>query len=159
MATYGYTKLAASIVTSSVWVEDYPTRLVWIAMLALANKEGVVEGSVPGFARIAGVTRTEMEAALEKFLAPDPDSRDQEFEGRRIEVWDKPAHGGWRLLNYAKYRDDRDSEERREYKRRWQAEYRRKKQAERETAKEKREREGAEAAQDLIRERERRGEG
>jgi hypothetical protein len=37
---------------------------------------------------------------LAKFLAPDPDSRTRDDEGRRIEEID----GGWSLLNHGKYR-------------------------------------------------------
>jgi hypothetical protein len=47
--------------------------------------------------------------ALKKLSAPDPDSRTKERQGRRIEEVD----GGWRLLNYLKYRDIRDADERR----------------------------------------------
>jgi hypothetical protein len=44
-------------------------------------------------------------------LAPDPDSRTKTDKGRRIEEID----GGWRLINYVKYRELQDDEERREY--------------------------------------------
>jgi hypothetical protein len=53
-------------------------------------------------------------------LSPDPDSRTEDYEGRRIEVVD----GGWRLINHAKYRAKMSEAERLEYKRRKQAEYR-----------------------------------
>lgn len=70
-------------------------------MLALADKNGEVQGSVPGIARMAGVSVDAARAAIERFLAPDPDSRTRDDEGRRIEVID----GGWHLLNHKKYRD------------------------------------------------------
>jgi hypothetical protein len=95
-----YTKLFGSILDSSVWLESGPTRLTWITMLAMADRDGVVEASVPGLAKRAGVERNECERALSLFLAPDPDSRSPEHEGRRITAVD----GGWRLLNYDKYR-------------------------------------------------------
>ena len=143
MATTGYAKLASSIVTSSIWVEDHPTFKVWIGMLAMADKDGVVEGSVPGFASLCQVTREEMETALAKFLAPDPDSRNQTHEGRRIKVCDLPTRGGWIVLNYENFRDNRNTD-RREYQRQKQSQYRRQK-------REDREREGALAAQGVIR--------
>jgi hypothetical protein len=96
-----YTKLFNSIVTSTIWSEDDQTRIVWITMLALADKNGEVQGSVPGLARIAGVTVDACRAAISKFLAPDPDSRTKDDEGRRIEEID----GGWALINHRKYRD------------------------------------------------------
>jgi hypothetical protein len=72
-------------------------------MLATADENGIVGASVGGLAHISRVDRDECEAALETFLNPDPDSRTEENEGRRIERVD----GGWRILNHRKYRDMR----------------------------------------------------
>ncbi len=96
----GYTKLDSSLVTSTVWAESLSTKVVWITMLALSDADGLVDATVPGLARIAGVTLDECRCALTLFLAPDPDSRSQEHEGRRVER----VGGVFRLLNYAKYR-------------------------------------------------------
>ncbi|MEQ2007535.1 MAG: hypothetical protein ABMA26_12120 [Limisphaerales bacterium] len=104
-----FTKLFSSLTESSVWCQDDHTRLVWIAMLAMADKHGRVWASVPGLANRARVPVEAVERALGIFLAPDPHSRTKAFEGRRIEVID----GGWRLLNHAKYRALRDEEDRR----------------------------------------------
>lgn len=106
----GYVKLFSSILESTVWETPAPVRCVWIAMLAMADRNGVVEASVPGLAKRASVSRTDCEAALDLFLSPDPDSRTQEFEGRRIIAID----GGWELLNYEKYRNRASAEEKRE---------------------------------------------
>jgi len=103
----GWTKLFSSIVTSSIWCEDDPTLRVWIAMLALADADGVVEGSVPGFANLARVKVEQMRAAVDKLSAPDPDSRTPDHEGRRIE----PIGGGWRILNYGQYREKAQEKE------------------------------------------------
>lgn len=97
----GWTKLFSSIVTSSVWCEDDKTFRAWIALLSLSDVEGIVEGSVPGLANLCRLTVPEMRAALEKLSSPDPDSRSPEHEGRRIEK----IEGGWKVLNYAKYRE------------------------------------------------------
>lgn len=104
-----FTKLFSSLTESSVWCQDDHTRLVWIAMLAMADKHGRVWASVPGLANRARVPVEAVERALGIFLAPDPHSRTRAFEGRRIEAID----GGWRLLNHAKYRALRDEEDRR----------------------------------------------
>src|SRR5258706_16204689 len=97
----GFSKLFGSILTSTIWCESHATIRVWIAMLASCDAEGMVEGSIPGFAYVARVTRAEMEQALEKLTSPDPDSRTKDNEGRRVEAFD----GGWKILNYAKYRE------------------------------------------------------
>ncbi len=115
-----YTKLFASIITSTIWTEDDTTRIVWITMLASASKDGEVMASVPGLARIAGVSMQACEAALNKFLSPDPHSRTKDDEGRRIEVID----GGWQLLNHKKYREMASKEESREAEANRKARYR-----------------------------------
>jgi len=69
-------------------------------MLALADANGEVQASLPGLAHLAHVSITDTEAALDKFMGPDPYSRSQESEGRRLEEID----GGWRLINHEKYR-------------------------------------------------------
>ncbi len=119
----GYSKLFGSIITSTIWREDKETKILWITMLALKDKNGDVEGSVPGLADMARLTIEETEEALEKLRSPDPHSRTKENEGRRIEDVD----GGWHVLNHQKYRDKMNADERREYLRIKQAEHREKK--------------------------------
>lgn len=103
----GYTKLFGSILESTVWLESPPIKVVWITLLAMADRDGCIEASLPGLAKRAGVERSHCEQALAMFLAPDPDSRTPEYEGRRIEA----VEGGWRLLNYEKYREKASAEE------------------------------------------------
>ncbi len=115
----GYTKLFGSIVGSTVWREALPTKVVWITMLAMSDEDGVVEGSIPGLAHLAGVTIEECEEALRILEGPDKYSRTPDHEGRRVEVID----GGWLILNRAKYRDknwqDDKAERRREINHRY----------------------------------------
>ncbi len=117
---HGFTKLFSSIVTSTIWAETNPTRIVWITMLALADRQGEVGASIPGLARAANVTIEECEIAIKAFIAPDGYSRTKDHDGRRI----IEVEGGWRLLNYAKYREAMRSMDRTEYLRQKQAESR-----------------------------------
>ncbi|NIJ86971.1 hypothetical protein FHY35_004021 [Xanthomonas arboricola] len=110
-----FTKLFGSIIASTVWQEPDTTRITWITMLAMADKDGVISAAVPGLAHMARVSIEQCEAALATFMAPDPYSRTAANDGRRIE----PVRGGWRLLNYDLYREKRDSDTRREYQRQW----------------------------------------
>lgn len=110
-----FTKLFSSITESTVWYEPDSTRLVWITMLAMSDRQGRVWASIPGLAGRARVAIEACRVALQCFLSPDPDSRTKDFEGRRIEE----IEGGWRLLNHAKYRELRDEEERKVYQREW----------------------------------------
>lgn len=116
-----FVKLWASILDSSVWREPEAHRIVWIAMLAMADKNGFVGASVDGLARRANVSEEQAESALASFLAPDPRSRNQEHEGRRIQVVPR----GWHIFNHGYFRGLQDREMLREYERARKAEQRR----------------------------------
>lgn len=96
-----YTILKSSIVNSSIWNEDSDTRVVWITMLALRNKDGEIFASVGGLAHQARVSRENTERALEKFKLPESDSSSRD-DGRRIEE----IVGGWRLLNHERIKSE-----------------------------------------------------
>lgn len=130
MQMTGYTKLFGSIVASTIWREPNTVRIVWITMLAMANKSGIVEASIPGLADLARVTIEECKEALQHLQAADEYSRTPDHEGRRI----KPADGGWFILNHAKYRAKMGVDERREYLRVKQKEQREKKKSKVNTA-------------------------
>lgn len=119
----GYTKLFQDIVTSTIWGEDDKTRIVWITLLALKDRNHFVSASIPGLARQANVSQDDCQKALRKLEAPDKFSRSKEHEGRRIEA----VEGGWTVLNGEKYRQRMSKDERREYLRTKQAEYRKRK--------------------------------
>ena len=103
----GYTKLFGSILDSSVWREPLVTRIVWVTMLAMADRDGVVEASVDGIADRAKVELGAAEEALRCFLAPDPRSKNPDNDGRRVER----TQDGYRLLNYDFYRQKMSAEE------------------------------------------------
>lgn len=117
----GYTKLFNSILASTIWRASDTTRIVWITLLAMSDKDGICEGSIPGLADLAHVSVEDCETALAELAAPDTYSRTSEHEGRRIETIDGV---GWQLLNHAKYRMKMSEDERREYNRKKQAEHR-----------------------------------
>jgi len=115
-----YTKLFSSLTESTVWVgTPAETKVVWITLLAKADRYGRVWGSIPGLARLADVSIPDCQAALESFMQPDPYSRTKDHEGRRIEE----IEGGWKLLNYEEKRELEDEEHKRaknrERQRRW----------------------------------------
>lgn len=119
----GFTKLFSDIVRSTIWRESDHVRIVWITMLALSDKRGLVESSLPGLADMARVSIEQCEGALEVLRAPDPYSRSKEEEGRRV----RDVDGGWEIINYTKYRNRLSTEDRRDYQRVKQTEYRAKK--------------------------------
>lgn len=99
----GFVKLYQSILDSSIWLEPDHVRITWLTMLAMADQFGQVTASVRGLAHRARVTDDACRAALEVLMAPDQDSKDPAFDGRRIEK----APDGWLVLNHEKYREMR----------------------------------------------------
>jgi hypothetical protein len=123
-----YSKLYSSIVHSSLWTEPDHIRILFITLLAIADREGFVYGSRNGLMRLANLNPDHC-AEVDPFQAlmdPDKDSsdllRNPENEGRRIEA----VPGGFLLLNFAYYRGLFDDEDRREQNRLAQARHREK---------------------------------
>jgi len=106
-----FTKLFSSILSSSIWNAPDHVRLVWITLLAMADKDGKVFGSRGGIAYQARVTQGRCLDALKVLSEPDEDSRTPDHEGRRI----FPIEGGFQLVNYQKYRELGQTEAAREY--------------------------------------------
>ena len=94
-------------------------------MLVEADADGEVYGSIPGLAHIARVSLADCETALNEFQQADHYSRDPENDGRRIEEID----GGWRIINYRKWRMKASQQDRLEKQRERQKRYRERKQA------------------------------
>jgi len=119
-----YSKLFSSICLSSIWAEDSDTRVLWITLLAQADREGFVFASPVGIANLARLPLEVTLAALNKLASPDPNSQDLQEnpsnEGRRI----KSVPGGWFLINYVRYRQMRDADDRRRQNREAQARFR-----------------------------------
>lgn len=99
----GFTKLDAEIVTSSIWAESSDTLRVWIYLLAKMDQFSEVHVTIPAMAMQCGLKVEEVKAIIDKFSLPDPDSRSQDFEGRRIEIIRDPEFI-IKVLNGQKYR-------------------------------------------------------
>ncbi len=104
-----FVKLHSVILTSTVWMLSAEERIVWITLLVMADQDGLVSTSIPGLAHTARVDLGVAARAIEVFTSPDPYSRTEENEGRRLERVD----GGFQLLNHAKYRELQGIEHRR----------------------------------------------
>lgn len=95
-----FCKLDSGIVKSSIWSSPLETRILWITMLAIKDENGFVECSRSGLIRLANIPADKFDSAIIELESPDPDSKSQEFDGRRIDKID----GGWIVLNHEKYR-------------------------------------------------------
>lgn len=105
-----YAKLFGSMLASSVWSEPHATRIVWVTLMLMSDRDGMVEASVDGIAHFARVTIAECEAAMVVLSSPDPRSKSKAHDGRRVIQVD----GGWSIVNYEFYRDKQNAEDRKE---------------------------------------------
>jgi len=96
----GFTKLDEGILQSSIMAADPVTFKVWIALLAACESDGVARIAPTFLASVCRLDVGRVVVALDELASPDPHSRSQEMEGRRVERCD----GGWRVINHAKYR-------------------------------------------------------
>lgn len=94
---------------------------LWPYVVAHAVPPGRVELNPKLLAPIFGCSPEEIKEGIAKLCAPDPESRTKDEEGRRLVYL-----GGfmYRVVTWGHYRERRNLEERREYKRLKQREYR-----------------------------------
>jgi hypothetical protein len=121
-----FVKLDSGMLRSTTWI-DKDARDVFITALLLAEPQeftepvkqlkvssldetgwaappgwyGFVPASGPGLAHLASVQLQDAYAALDRLGSPEPESRSQDYAGRRMIRID----GGYLVLNFAKYRD------------------------------------------------------
>lgn len=103
-----FVKIYRSILKSSLWVlGSKELRLLFVAMLAEADPDGVIRSSLPGLADLAKITIPETVTALEELMSPDPhDSSGVEGGVRVVKV-----PGGWQIVNAKRYRERRSAKQ------------------------------------------------
>lgn len=98
-----YARVFVQILDSSI-AEDFTVRHVFEDLLKLCDhKTGIVDMTRQALARRLNVPPEILDDAISKLEAPDPNSRDEEYEGRRIERLDEHRDWGWKILNWTKY--------------------------------------------------------
>lgn len=97
----GFSLLWSKILDSSLWINgSKETRLLWVAMLAMKDSDGIIQASVVGLADRAKLTPDECRVALKVLQSPDKDDTSGVENGRRI----KEVLGGWQIVNHELYR-------------------------------------------------------
>jgi len=84
----------------------WPTLPVWLTILPMADKNGHIDMTYQAIAARSGWPLELLKQAIAELMAPDPESRTAECEGRRLELLD-PANRqwGWRVINHVQYRN------------------------------------------------------
>ena len=111
-----YAKLFTSIYQGTLRGNSHGL-LVFTNMLAHADRHGIVDIHQRAIAEEVGLTRDQVQVAIDELEAPDPESRSPEEGGRRIIRTDEHRSWGWLVVNYAKYSAIRSAEDRRDQNR------------------------------------------
>lgn len=95
-----FVKLDCGMLRSTIWRETSDTRIVWVTMLMMKNRNGFVEATIPNIADEARVSIEAANCAIKILESPDGWSRNEGNEGRRI----KKIEGGYFIFNHEYYR-------------------------------------------------------
>lgn len=87
--------------------------LVFSNLLAFKDKDQFVDKHPRCISEEVGIPEDQVRAALRELEAPDPESRSEAHEGRRLLRMDDHRDWGWFVVNGAYYDGLRNSEERR----------------------------------------------
>jgi hypothetical protein len=104
-----YVKVFSQILESSISV-DYEQRHIFMDLLILADREGVIDMTHEAIARRLNVPESLVSDNIAKLEQPDPKSRSEEHDGRRLVRLADHRDWGWRVVNYGFYRDLVDAE-------------------------------------------------
>ena len=92
---------------------------VFMAMIALADSDGVVDLTLTALTSRTGWPQEFIERGIRALEQTDDHSRTPDEDGRRIVRLRPNTDWGWRITNYLKYREIRDESSRRDYMRRY----------------------------------------
>lgn len=100
-----YAKVFTQILDSSI-AEDFEVRHVFedfLKVCTIGDNGGVVDMTRQALSRKFNVPLDKLNRAIERLEAPDPNSRNQDFEGRRLVRIDDHRDWGWRIVNWVEY--------------------------------------------------------
>jgi hypothetical protein len=103
-----FVKVYSHILDSTIAETPLHIRWMWVTLLVLCDKEGMVYGTVGSLARRANLTLEQADEALEALMEPDPQSSSDAEDGCRLRYI---ANNQYKVVNYAKYRGLKDAEE------------------------------------------------
>lgn len=95
-----YTPLDRSFLTSTLLKEGPVVVACWTLLLAAADKLGESDMQPSAAASLLRIPDEQAEQAFEILAAPDPKSRNDEYDGRRIVKMD---NGHWQVVSFGKY--------------------------------------------------------
>lgn len=100
----GYTPVFDSVFHGTL-CGKWPTLPVWLTILPMADKNGHIDMTFQAMSALTGWPIDLLRQAITELCAPDPESRSDAEEGRRLVPIDPSRSWGWRVVNHGKYRE------------------------------------------------------
>ena len=109
-----FAKIFSQIFDSSISA-DYMVRHIFMDLLVLADRDGVVDMTTDAISRRTNIPEHIVIDAIRELCKPDIKSRSHEEDGCRLVAVDSHRDWGWQIVNYEHYRNIKDEEARRTY--------------------------------------------
>lgn len=101
----GYTPVFDSVYAGTL-CGRWPTTAVWVTLLPLCDKHGHIDLSYQAIAALTGWPMDLLQQGITELMQPDPGSRSNAEEGRRLILLDPAQRNwGWRVVNHGLYRE------------------------------------------------------
>lgn len=94
--------------------EELEIRYVFMSFLALCNEEGIIDMTYEAIARRINLSQEKVVKAITKLSEPDPQSRSDINDGRRLSHLDSHRDWGWQIVNFKYYNAIRNLQKKRE---------------------------------------------
>jgi len=118
-----YGKIFHSIYDGTL-AEDWRALITFQQLIVLCDADGVVDMTPQSISRRTGIPLEHIEHGLSVLIKPDPSSRTDNEDGRRLLPLSDSREWGWEIVNHKHYRDLRTANDRREYMRNYMKEKR-----------------------------------
>ena len=100
----GYTAAFSDIYMGTLYGR-WPAAPVWATLLPLIDKHGHIDMSIQAIAGMTGWPIDLLEKGIQQLMEPDPNSRTEGHEGRRLIPIDPNRPWGWIAVNHGKYKE------------------------------------------------------
>jgi len=104
-----YGKIFDSIYDGTL-AEDWRALITFQQMIVLCDADGMIDMTPHAISRRTGIPIEHIEAGIKILENPDPYSRTDADEGRRIMRIDSHRPWGWHIVNHTKYKNLQDSD-------------------------------------------------
>jgi hypothetical protein len=101
----GYTPVFDSVYAGTL-CGRWPMTAVWVTLLPLCDKHGHIDLSYQAISALTGWPLELLQQGIAELMKPDPDSRSNAEDGRRLILLDPEIRNwGWKVVNHGLYRE------------------------------------------------------